>query len=1027
MDNLLLHDQSRRELFRTGISSNASLIAPAGVGKTHSIIDRIIHLACGKNPNAADWLPRLVVVTYTKSAAEEMRRRARNAIITAGAQGAALAHFNRAFFGTIHSFCMMLLERHGHHLGLPSGLVLAEDVVDLWQQFLRSGEWRIQSLPEDAIDALFRIVPMLDVLRLGRTAPDLPCAKPGKFPTVDAGGILSFKASGNGKKNALRGQDLVRRWLGALDDGHPFMPLPECPGGGAEFERAWAEAFRPLREWLGAASWTIAREVASTFRGFRLSRGQMTYDDQVALAAELMRHPRAGAAIRAEGYRVILDEAQDTDREQFVVLTEVAREPGATGIWMDGSVGGPAPGRFAMVGDPQQSIYGSRASLASYAALRKKLLEEGGVEVSLDVTFRFKSKTAEFVNSVGPRILNGLDGQAEYVRLETTKKGGGVIRWHIPRPTDRELGIEGTGKRATDVPLGRAEAAALARRLVACGPRRLGAADWSGVAVLCPRRAWLETLEEAIVAEGLDVQNHSVRQSLGGSAAYAWFSSLIWIMAEPRDGFEIAGVLREIFGLADADIAEFTGGDGDRLRLVGDGALETPGRATGIVAETMRNLAALRAGVMDLPLGRAVRRIVADADLRKRIEALPKDEWDPTMLDVLLFRATAAEEEGLTLAEWAETLRAGFASDRDGESVRSNAIQLITCHKAKGLQWDCVILPFLCRPVGNRTEQYPRLVPLGPTEVPAVIFGRGELGDAREQALLRGEEQEMQRLLYVAMTRSKNTLVIVDDRDVFERRSKSFFERGRFDDDGLEKLGTDLRASHVPSTDRDGDEKEPVIEPVAIDWAGAIQSASAFPRRILPHALVTAEAAKGDAEPEMGLATFSENESGRNNSVLEAAAEYGIWWHAMMQDMPWQGGIDEWRRCLASHMPACPKPDRGALEFELLAASPFVSRIVQGAKEFRTELPFLWREGEASCLEGVMDFVVWDTEQRSWAVVDWKTNSIAKGELPHLATLYRPQLTAYASALEALTPQDKKGPSVKAYLYSTMCGEAVEI
>ena len=101
--------------------------------------------------------------------------------------------------------------------------------------------------------------------------------------------------------------------------------------------------------------------------------------------------------------------------------------------------------------------------------------------------------------------------------------------------------------------------------------------------------------------------------------------------------------------------------------------------------------------------------------------------------------------------------------------------------------------------------------------------------------------------------------------------------------------------------------------------------------------------------------------------------------------------------------------------------------IVQGAKDFRTELPFLWREGEASCLEGVMDFVVWDTVQRSWTVVDWKTNSITEAELPQLATLYRPQLTAYASALQALTPRDEKGHSVKAYLYSTACGVAVEI
>ena len=127
------------------------------------------------------------------------------------------------------------------------------------------------------------------------------------------------------------------------------------------------------------------------------------------------------------------------------------------------------------------------------------------------------------------------------------------------------------------------------------------------------------------------------------------------------------------------------------------------------------------------------------------------------------------------MGEWAESLRDGFASTRDGEAVRRGAIQLITYHKAKGLQWDCVVLPFLCRSVRNRSPEYPRLVPLGPAEVPVVVFGGGELGEGREIVLRRGEEQEMQRLLYVAMTRARQTLVLVDDRQVFERRAGSFF------------------------------------------------------------------------------------------------------------------------------------------------------------------------------------------------------------------------------------------------------------
>ena len=60
-------------------------------------------------------------------------------------------------------------------------------------------------------------------------------------------------------------------------------------------------------------------------------RGVLTYDDQIALADELMQHPIAARRMREENFRVILDEAQDTDPAQFFVLTEIARPLEATG------------------------------------------------------------------------------------------------------------------------------------------------------------------------------------------------------------------------------------------------------------------------------------------------------------------------------------------------------------------------------------------------------------------------------------------------------------------------------------------------------------------------------------------------------------------------------------------------------------------------------------------------------------------------------------------------------------------------
>ena len=63
-----LIDQRARERFVTEVDQPFSVIAPAGVGKTHAIIDRVFRaLTDTKDP--------LALVTYTKKAAEEMRGR----------------------------------------------------------------------------------------------------------------------------------------------------------------------------------------------------------------------------------------------------------------------------------------------------------------------------------------------------------------------------------------------------------------------------------------------------------------------------------------------------------------------------------------------------------------------------------------------------------------------------------------------------------------------------------------------------------------------------------------------------------------------------------------------------------------------------------------------------------------------------------------------------------------------------------------------------------------------------------------
>src|SRR5271155_4261955 len=104
----ILADQPARSLFVEGHGKNISVIAPAGVGKTRAIVDRIVCLAELPEAQAVDRLPRLVVVTYSVRAAQEMQQRARAALRVEKVPPGVHRAFQQTFFGTIHSYCVRL-------------------------------------------------------------------------------------------------------------------------------------------------------------------------------------------------------------------------------------------------------------------------------------------------------------------------------------------------------------------------------------------------------------------------------------------------------------------------------------------------------------------------------------------------------------------------------------------------------------------------------------------------------------------------------------------------------------------------------------------------------------------------------------------------------------------------------------------------------------------------------------------------------------------------------------------------------
>jgi ATP-dependent exoDNAse (exonuclease V) beta subunit len=381
-------DESVRARFASELDRNFSVVASAGSGKTTGIIERILSIA--RSPNAVEILPRLVVVTFTNRAADEMQQRTRQALLQENLRQEVQTAFNRAFFGTIHAFCMKLLADFGHYLGLPAPLELVEDDDDLWQEFAQNQTRIGRSLGEKDRATLLRFVQARDLMELARRARSavlqVPALSP--CPPPDFTEIYSQSAKGKGNDNIARSHAELREWEKRFGGDWEYLRWPVCfTAPNARFTQLWQEKFAPLRKWICAAATCVAAEVQRDYLDFRLDHGLVTYDDQIALAEELLRHPIAAPRIRDESFRVILDEAQDTQPLQFSVLLEVTRPPEAKGLWLQDRHLGPRLGHFCMVGDFQQSIW-QRADLNYYRAVHEALIsDKNGESLEFAVTF----------------------------------------------------------------------------------------------------------------------------------------------------------------------------------------------------------------------------------------------------------------------------------------------------------------------------------------------------------------------------------------------------------------------------------------------------------------------------------------------------------------------------------------------------------------------------------------------------------------------------------------------------------------
>jgi len=1020
-------DQSNRDRFTKELERNFSVVASAGSGKTRAITDRILQIA--RAQEAREILPRLVVVTFTNRAADEMQQRTRQLILAEKLAPEIVSAFNRAFFGTIHAFCMKLLTNYGHYLGLPAPLELITDDEDLWQEFVQQQPRLGESLSKENRTALFRLAQARDIMELARRAGSA-LLRPGEIgpcPAVDFNDVYRARDTG-GRDTIRRTQEELADWETRFGSDWEFLRWPNYfTSANAKFTQVWRQSLAPLRRWVANAALCVAAEVQRDYRDFRLERGVVTYDDQIALADELLQHPSAARRVREQNFRVILDEAQDTDPAQFSVLLEIARPPEATGRWLEARTDPPRPGHFCMVGDRQQSIFGDRADLKNYERIHDALVETGSATaLTYSVTFRLDEKQVDFVNRTFREILNADGGQVQFVELQPrpTALPGQVIRVSLPG----SLLPPGKQKDAW-----RANIAAkqLASWIKEAGLAKLRAGSWRDVAILCPRKAWLRTMARALRKIDVPVAMQSESAIKADSPAYAWLTALCTIMAEPLNGYEIAGMLREVFGISDHDLAVFAEGDGSRFRI------DEPRAAAGIVSSRLRALAETRNRLEGKSLFEAVSILVAETQMRERLGALPSEDFEDLSreLDALVALAADAEAQGATLADFAEKLRADFETPREVRLSAANGIQLITAQKAKGSEWQAVILPFLGRDIRSPVPRYPSLIKKPDSGETLVALSKEDPSDELKKARTLAERQEMQRLLYVATTRARHTLVLTVDRELFLDSKGGLSPRAQ-----LTLLGGEENPAQFDEL-----VETPEICPLTLaarleDQAQADDLISA------PSAIDPQSARKARRRADDFVHKF--NPSAYDPEIMPEAAEeiigtvaarvpiksaadtpatlYGRWWHALFQQIPWRSGIEEADALFQKFLAISPDRRRSVAEWKLvretLAGDSILKQFLSRENAvIHSEFPFAWRIDEQACVEGLIDLLVIDAENNRCLLVDWKTNRIKPEEEEQLRQRYRPQIAAYWKSLREITKCE-----VDAGIFATATGRSLD-
>jgi len=813
---------------------------------------------------------------------------------------------------------------------------------------------------------------------------------------------------------------------GAIEKTNPDL----CQRLNEERDRVWALLLRrraiEARD-RSAALITVAHTVIARFRAEKIRRGLLDYNDLIDKTLDLLKDDRAAWVhykLDRGIHHVLIDEAQDTSPKQWDIVKALVAE------FFAGAGAHERPRTIFAVGDEKQSIFSFQGAAPREFAANRTHFELAHRRATLEFV------TTEFKHSMrsGKNVLGGVD--TVFARAEAfagltadrvapihealPEKAPGLVEiW----PLEQSDALE--KKPGWDAPFDIQSATSgvvkLARRIagtvaVWCKQGR-SAKD---VLILVRRRgALFEAIIRALKQEKIAVAGAD-RLVLTEHIAVMDLMVLADAVLLPQDDLALATVLKSpLFGLDDDALF--------KLAWRRDGSLYAALRAQ------RPELAARFDAIAEAARGQSPFAFYA--------WLLGAEEGRRKILSRLGHEAADALDEFLTLAldyEHAETpslqgfiawLRAAKAEIKRDMEMDRDEVRVMTVHGAKGLEAPIVVLADSTTPPHGWHP--PRLLHLPaaravPDAAGPVVWASSKVNDtdamaAARQISLDEAGDEYRRLLYVAMTRAAEQLVVCGTQGKNKIPDGCWYQ---LVEDAL-KQDSLSEAAEFGGGDvlryRKGDVPPPVLQksnvPAAIKptslpvWLRKNAAADTpAPRTVTPSSVEEEDAARPFAP------------AGNAQALLR-----GTLVHRLMQSLP---DIPSQRRLKAAQdylaragIELASKERQKIAEQVMLVLEDSRFYELYGAHS-RAEVPIVGLvqlAGKTVRVSGQIDRLA--VTQTTVLIVDFKTNRPAPRRIEEVPASYLRQLALYRAVLTKLYPEK----SVQAALVWTEVHEMMEI